>query len=43
MGGIDDVCHCGGLRFDDIRKKFHKDWFRHSEVDKGDIQTQRAR
>jgi hypothetical protein len=28
------VCH-------DVRTKSHKDWFSHSEVDKGDTQTHR--
>jgi hypothetical protein len=27
----------------DIRTKYHKDWFRHSEVNKGDTQTHTQR
>jgi hypothetical protein len=28
-----------GLKCHDIYTKFHKDWFRHSTVDRGDTQT----
>jgi hypothetical protein len=27
------------LRYHDIHTEFHKDWFRHSEVNRGDTQT----
>jgi hypothetical protein len=35
MGGIYKVCHSDGLSCHDIHMKFHKDWFRHSKIDKG--------
>lgn len=40
--GIYEVHHLGGLRCRDIHAKFHKDWFSHSEVDKGGIHIQTA-
>jgi hypothetical protein len=40
MGGIYDVRHWHRLRCYDIHPKFHKDWFRHSKVDWGDIHRQ---
>jgi hypothetical protein len=39
MGEIYEVCCWDGLRCHDIHTKFHKDWFSHSEVDRGDSQT----
>jgi hypothetical protein len=29
----------GGFRCPRVHTKFHKDWFRHSEVNRGDTQT----
>jgi hypothetical protein len=44
MGRIYEVLCWDGLRWHDIDTKFHKDWFRHSKVDrKGFIDTQTAR
>jgi hypothetical protein len=40
MGGIYEISHWDGLRCHDVRTKFHKDCFRHSEVDRRDTQTQ---
>jgi hypothetical protein len=37
MGGIYEVRRSDELSCLDIHTKFHKDWFRHSEVDKGGI------
>jgi hypothetical protein len=31
-----------GFRRHEIHIKFYKDWFRHSKLDRGDSQTQRA-
>jgi hypothetical protein len=39
MRGIFEVCHFDGLKCHDTR--FHKDWFRRSEVNRGDSQTHR--
>jgi hypothetical protein len=39
MGGICEVCSWDGLRCHDVHTKFHKDWFRHSKVIRGDSQT----
>jgi hypothetical protein len=36
MGGIYEV-----RRSDDLHTKFHKDWFSHSKVDRGETQTHR--
>jgi hypothetical protein len=41
-GGISEVRRSDGLRCYDIHDNFHKDWSRHSEVDKG-RQTHRQR
>jgi hypothetical protein len=41
MGGIYKVLRWDGLRCHDIHTKFHKDWFGHSEINKGDTQTHR--
>jgi hypothetical protein len=35
MGGIYEVRHGDGLRGYDMHAKFHKDWFRHSKVNRG--------
>jgi hypothetical protein len=35
MGGIYELHRWDGLRSYDIRTKFHKNWFRHSKVNKG--------
>jgi hypothetical protein len=40
-GGIYEVRRWDGLRCHGIHTKFHKDWFRHSKVNRGDSQTQR--
>jgi hypothetical protein len=37
--GIYDVGHRDGLRRLDINAKFHKDWFSHSYVNRGDTPT----
>jgi hypothetical protein len=42
MGGIYELRHCDGLRCHDINAKFHKDWFRHSEVVSGDTRADTA-
>jgi hypothetical protein len=39
MGGIYEVRRCDRLRCNDIYTKFHKDFFRQSEVYKGDTPT----
>jgi hypothetical protein len=39
MGGIFQSDRWDGLRCRDISTKFHKDWFRHSQVNRGDTQT----
>jgi hypothetical protein len=39
-GEIYEVCRWDGLRCHDIHTKFHKDWFRHSKIDRADTQTQ---
>jgi hypothetical protein len=36
---IYEVHHGDGLRCHDTRAKFHKDWFRHSEIAEGDTHT----
>jgi hypothetical protein len=41
MGGIYEVRRLDGLRCHDIHAKFHKNWFSHSKVGKGDTQTYR--
>jgi hypothetical protein len=38
MGGIYEVCGWNGLKCRDILSNFHKDWYRHSKVDRGDKQ-----
>jgi hypothetical protein len=38
-GGIYEVCLWDGLSCHDIDTKFHEDWFRHSNVIRGDTQT----
>jgi hypothetical protein len=43
MEGIYEIRLCEELMCYDVHTKFHKDWFRHSEVDKGDAQTQTQR
>jgi hypothetical protein len=35
MIGIYDVRHWEGLRCRDMHTNFHKDWFRHSKVNRG--------
>jgi hypothetical protein len=40
MGGIYEVYHWDGLRCHDIQTKFHKDWFRHSRIDNGDMHAE---
>jgi hypothetical protein len=35
IGGIYEVHHSDGLGCHDIHTEFHKDWFRHSKIDKG--------
>jgi hypothetical protein len=45
MGGIYEVCHWDELRGHDIyvHTMFHKDWFRHSKVDReGHTDTQQG-
>jgi hypothetical protein len=37
-GGIYEVRSRDELRCHDINTEFHKDWLRHSKVDKGDTQ-----
>jgi hypothetical protein len=39
MEGIYEVRPSDGLRWHDIHTRVHKDWFRHSKVDRGDIHT----
>jgi hypothetical protein len=34
MGGIYEVCHLDGVRWQDIHTRFNNNWFRHSKVDK---------
>jgi hypothetical protein len=41
IAGIYEVPRFDGLRCDDVQIKFNKDWFSHSDVDKGDTQTDR--
>jgi hypothetical protein len=41
MGGIYDVRRSDGLSCHDKHTKFHKDWFRHSKVQRGDTYTHR--
>jgi hypothetical protein len=41
MGAIYEVHHSDGLRCHDIHTKSHKDWFRHSKVNRQDSQTHR--
>jgi hypothetical protein len=41
MGGIYEVRRWDGLRYRDMHTKFHKDWFRHSNLDRGDTQAHR--
>jgi hypothetical protein len=41
MGEIYEVRRLEGLRCHDIHTKFHKDWFKCSEIDRGDTQTSR--
>jgi hypothetical protein len=45
IGGTYEVRHSDGLNCHDIHTKFQKYWFRHSEVDSGNSQTdiERAR
>lgn len=39
LGGIYEVPHWDGFTCHDRPTKFHKDWFRHSQVDKGPTQS----
>jgi hypothetical protein len=39
MGGIYEVRRLDGLGCHDTHTKFHKDWFRHSEANKWDLET----
>jgi hypothetical protein len=39
--GIYEVYRSDALSFHDTQTKFHKDWFRHSDVNNGDSQTHR--
>jgi hypothetical protein len=39
MGRIFEVCRWDELKHHDVHTKFYVDWFRHSEVDRGDIYT----
>jgi hypothetical protein len=41
MGGIYEVGRWDGHSCHDIHVKFYKDWFRHSEVNRGDTQKHR--
>jgi hypothetical protein len=41
MGEIYEVRRWGGLRCHDMCTKFHKEWLRHSKVNKGDTQKHR--
>jgi hypothetical protein len=41
MGGIYEVHRWDELRCHDIYTKFHNDWFRHSNVDRGESRTHR--
>jgi hypothetical protein len=41
LGGIYEVRRGDGLRCHDVRTKFHKYCFRHSEVGRGNTQTDR--
>jgi hypothetical protein len=41
MGGIYELRRSDGLRCHDMHINVHKDWFRHSQVDRGYSQTQR--
>jgi hypothetical protein len=43
MAGIYELHLWDGLRWHDIHTKFHKNWFRHSNVDRGDTHTQTQR
>jgi hypothetical protein len=41
MGGIYEVRHCDELRCHDVHTRFYEDWFRYSNLIRGDTQTHR--